>query len=126
MNTTRPKQKTSASYEYFLYAAIIAETALAAFVYKTIFRDPDLARLSLFFGIFYFAFLAWSIFQLNKVHRNRKLAQAEPAAAVQQDRPVAPRRSRSALGLTVVQLVIVVVVFASAVATFSWALRLLR
>jgi hypothetical protein len=126
MNTTRPKQKTSASFEYFLYAAIIAETALAAFVYKTIFRDPDLARLNLIFGAFYFAFLAWSIFQLNRVHRRRKLAQAEPAEAIQEDRAVVPRGSRSALGLTIAQLVIVIVVFASAVATFSWALRLLR
>jgi hypothetical protein len=130
MNTTRPKQKTSASFEYFLYAAIIAETALAAFVYKTIFRDPDLARLNLFFAIFYFAFLAWSIFQLNRVHRQRKLAQDEPAEEIheeiQENQAVVPRRSRSALGLDTVQLVIVVVVFATAVATFSWALRLLR
>jgi len=126
MNTTQPKQKTSASFEYFLYAAIIAETALAAFVYKTIFRAPELARLNLFFGIFYFAFLAWSIFQLNRVHRHRKLAQAEPAEEIQEDRAVVPRRSHSALGLTTAQLVIVVVVFATAVAMFSWALRLLR
>jgi hypothetical protein len=126
MNTPRPKQKTSASFEYFLYAAIIAETALAAFVYKTIFGDPDLARLNLLFGIFYFAFLAWSIFQLNKVHRQRKLTQAEPAEEIQEDQAVVPGRSRSALGLNAIQLVIVVVVFATAVATFSWALRLLR
>ena len=31
MHTNRPKQRTSASFEYFLYAAIIVETALAAF-----------------------------------------------------------------------------------------------
>jgi hypothetical protein len=126
MNTTRPKQKTSASFEYFLYAAIIVETALAAFVYKTIFRDPDLARLNLFFGIFYFAFLAWSIFQLNRMYRRRKLAQAEPAEEIQEDRAVVPRPGPAALGLSTAQLVIVVVVFASAVATFSWALSLVR
>jgi hypothetical protein len=143
MDTDRPKQKTSASFEYFLYAAIIVETALAAFVYKIIFRDPDLARLNLYFGIFYFAFLAWSIVQLNKVHRRRKLAEDEPAEPSgepmsdqapaediqgnQRGKPAAvPKHSRSALGLTTAQLVIVIVIFITAVATFSWALRLLR
>ena len=36
------------------------ETALAAFVYKIILRDPDLARLSLYFGILYFGFSGWA------------------------------------------------------------------
>jgi hypothetical protein len=136
MDTNRPKQRTSASFEYFLYAAIIVETALAAFVYKTIFRDPDLAHLSLYFGIFYFVFLAWSIIQLNKVHRRRKLVEAEPmpdrgpTEDIQrnpgQNRAVAPEHHRSALGLSTAQLVIVVVVFVTAVVTFSWALKLLR
>jgi hypothetical protein len=126
MNPNPPRPKISSSFEYFLYAAMIVETALAAFVYKIIFRDPELTRMSLYFGIFYFAFLAWSIFQLNKVHRQRKLTQAEPAEEIQEDQAVVPGRSRSALGLNAIQLVIVVVVFATAVATFSWALRLLR
>ncbi len=136
MDTNRPPRKTSASFEYFLYAAIIAETALAAFVYKTIFRDPELARLSLYFGIFYFAFLAWSIVQLNKVHRRRKLAEAEPmsdqvpTAGTErnraENRAAVSEHTRPALGLTAAQLVIVIVVFVTAVATFSWALKLLR
>lgn len=128
MDTNRPKQNTSASFEYFLYAAIIVETALAAFVYKIIFRDPDLARLNLYFGIFYFAFLAWSIVQLNKVHRRRKLAEAEPTGEPnQRGEPAAdPEHSRSAMGLTTAQLVIVIVVFITAVGTFSWALGFLR
>jgi hypothetical protein len=136
MHTNRPKQRTSASFEYFLYAAIIVETALAAFVYKTIFRDPDLGRLSLYFGIFYFVFLAWSIIQLNKVHRRRKLVEAEPMSDQgptedvqrdrEQNRAAAPERTRSVLGLTTAQLVIVVAVFVAAVVTFSWALKMLR
>jgi hypothetical protein len=139
MDTNRPPRKTSASFEYFLYAAIIAETALAAFVYKTIFRDPELARLSLYFGIFYFAFLAWSIVQLNKVHRRRKLAEAEPAEPMSDQVPTAgternreetraavSEHTRPALGLTAAQLLIVIVVFVTAVATFSFALKLLR
>ncbi len=120
----QPGRKTSASFEYFLYAAIIAETGLAAFVYKTIFREPDLARFNLYFGIFYFAFLAWSIIQLNNVHKRRKLLEAEP---VEIKEPVAePEHTRPALGLTMAQLVIVVVVFVTALVTFSWALKLLR
>lgn len=127
VSANRPQTKNSASFEYFLYTAIIVETALAAFVYKTIFRDPGLARMSVYFGIFYFAFLAWCIAQLNILHRRRKLAQAQPAEPVS-DEPVsgAPpteNNTRSALGLTTSQLVIVVVVFVSAVATFSWALK---
>ncbi|HTC34118.1 MAG TPA: hypothetical protein VK724_12145 [Bryobacteraceae bacterium] len=120
----QPRPKTSASFEYFLYAAIIAETGLAAFVYKTIFRDPDLARFNLYFGAFYFAFLAWSIIQLNNVHKRRKLLDAEP---VEIKEPVAePEHTRPALGLTMAQLAIVVVVFLTALMTFSWALKLLR
>ena len=98
------------------------ETALAAFVYKIIFRDPDLAGLSLYFAIFYFAFLAWCIAQLNTLHRRRKLVQSEPVS----DLAPAEKHTRPALGLTAAQLVVVVVVFVSAVATFTWLLTLLR
>ena len=128
MNTSRPQRKSSASFEYFLYAAIIAETALAAFVYKTIFRDRELVHLSLYFGIFYFAFLAWCIGQLNTLHRRRKPAQAETDEPTEPVSDLVPteKRTRSTLGLTTTQLMIVFVVFVSAVATFSWALRLLR
>jgi hypothetical protein len=124
MNASQPKRKTGASFEYFLYAAIIAETGLAAFVYKTIFRDPDLARFNLYFGIFYFAFLAWSIIQLNNVHKRRKALEGEP---VEIEEPVAEvEHTRPALGLTAAQLVIVIVVFVTALVTFSWGLKLLR
>jgi hypothetical protein len=134
VNTTRTQRKNSTSFEYFLYAAILVETGLAAFVYKTILRDRELVRLSLYFGIFYFAFLAWCIGQLNTLHRRRKLAQAEPTGPNEPtgpDEPAKPaadpapteKHTRSAFGLTTSQLVIVAVVFVSAVATFSWALK---
>jgi hypothetical protein len=111
-------------FEYFLYAAIIAETALAAFVYKTIFRDPDLARFNLYFGVFYAGFLAWSIWQLNKVQQRRKGQEAQPAADPGASKAVKP--TRTMLGLTAAQVAIIAVVFVTAVATFSWALRSLR
>jgi hypothetical protein len=112
--------------EYFLYAAIIVETALAAFVYKTILRDPELARLSLYFGIFYFGFLAWCIAQLNKLHRRRKLAQLQPAEPIGDLAPAQIHTRPALLGLTPAQLAIVAVVFVSAVAAFTWMLTLLR
>jgi hypothetical protein len=124
MATSQRKQKASASFEYFLYAAIIAETGLAAFVYKIIFRDPDLARFNIYFGIFYIGFLAWSIVQLNNVHRRRKLVEATQPADLEET--AEPEQARPVLGLSAAQLVIVAVVFLTALATFSWALRLLR
>ncbi len=98
---------------------MIAETGLAALIYKIIFGDPDLARLRLYFAIFYFAFLAWTIQQLHKLHRDRANSPALPA-----EKPTAAD-TRPMLGLTGRQFAIVVVVFATAVAAFSWALRLL-
>ncbi len=38
-------RKTSSAFEYFLYAAICAETGLAALIYKVIFRSAELVRL---------------------------------------------------------------------------------
>jgi hypothetical protein len=141
MDSQQPQnssKRSSTPFEYFLYTAIIVETGLAALVYKAIFRNPDLARLNVYFAVFYFAFLAWAIAQLNLLHRDRnsKLAQMEPPPAdsapiepTAQEAPlaeVAREDTPPLLGLTGPQLVIVVVVFATAVATFTWALRLLN
>jgi len=128
VNSSRPQRKTSATFEYFLFTAMIVETALAAFVYKIILRDPDLGRLSVYFGIFYFGFLAWCIAQLNTLHRRRKLAQTTPVEPAEAASNLAAieKHTGSALGLTSAQLAIVAVAFVSAVAIFSWALKLLR
>ena len=118
-------------FEYFLYSAIILETALAAFVYKVIFHGADLVSLNVSLAIVYFGFLAWAIFQLNQLHRKRKLQEAtkpEPP-----DRPLeavavleSDEQERRVLGLTAAQLVIVLIVFAGAVVSFSWALSILH
>lgn len=126
MESIRPKQKTSASFEYFLYVAIIVETGLAAFVYKTIFRDPYLARFNIWFGAFYVAFLVWSIAQLNNVHRRRKLAESEMEPEPDPGPVSSIEHTSRVFGLTTAQLAIVLVVFVTALATFSWALKLLR
>jgi hypothetical protein len=126
MDSNQPR-KTSSAFEYFLYAAILAETGLAALIYKVIFRDPGLARMRVYFAMFYFAFLAWAIAQLNMLHKDRKMAVAPPAEESEPaPRTIAVEATRSGFGLTSAQLVILVVVFATAVATFSWALRLIN
>ncbi len=137
MDSNQPR-KTSTSFEYFLYAAILAETGLAALIYKVIFRNPELERLRIYFAIFYFAFLAWAIAQLNMLHRERHqpLTDSTPLESpVQESQPteldIAPEfpdeeRTRPVLGLTGAQFAIVVIVFAMAVATFSCALRLMN
>ena len=108
-------RKTSTAFEYFLYTAILVETGLAALIYKTLFGTADLARMQVYFAIFYFGFLGWAIFQLNRLHRNRKEAASEPETA----------GKLPARGLTGGQILIVVLVFATAVAGFTWALKLL-
>lgn len=137
MDSEQPKRSSSA-FEYFLYTAILAETGLAALIYKVLFRSPDLARMRVYLGVFYFAFLGWAIAQLNMLHRDRKapVVDAMPVLPPPAPKPealqlehsgedVAAEDARSAFGLTTPQFVIVVVVFAMAVATFSCALRLL-
>lgn len=123
---SQPK-RSSTSFEYFLYAAMVAETALAATIYKVIFHSGELVRVRVYFAIFYFAFLGWVIKQLNRLHRDRKsaLPDATPVAV-----PVEQEYTRDDadrfLGLSGAQLIIVMLVFATAVAAFSWALRILR
>lgn len=140
MDSEQPR-KTSTAFEYFLYAAIIAETGLAALIYKVIFRSPDMERMRIYFAIFYFAFLAWAIAQLNMLHRDRTASvehnspatplpqeqkRMEDSGAAEDPEEATPGHTRPLLGLSGPQLVIVVVVFATAVVTFSWALRLLE
>jgi hypothetical protein len=127
MESNQP-HKNSTAFEYFLYVAIVAETGLAAIIYKVVFRDPDMAHLRFYFAVFYFAFLAWAIAQLNMLHHDRKAAAEDSTPEPDRDEEVEDvptARTRPLLGLTSAQLVIVVVVFATAIATFSWALKLL-
>jgi len=120
-------RKTSIAFEYFLYAAILAETALAALIYKVIFHSGEMARFRIYFAIFYFAFLAWAVAQLNILHRNRKSFMRESTPFAEPARPeIATADTRRLLGLTGLQLTIVVLAFAAAVAAFSWALRAFR
>lgn len=127
---SNPTRKSSTAFEYFLYAAILAETGLAALIYKTIFQSPDLARMRVYFAVFYFGFLGWAIAQLNKLHRDRKAQpmdaqEVTPEAEELAEQKTAPQARRAALGLTAEQLLVVMLVFATAVAMFTWAMRAL-
>jgi len=125
MDSNQPRRAGTA-FEYFLYAAILGETALASVIYKAIFGSGELMHLRIYFAIFYFAFLGWCIAQLNKLHRARNAALPDlPSPADPATNDTTPGHTRPALGLTRQQLAIVVVVFAMAIATFSWALRFL-
>jgi len=137
---SHPQRKPGQVVEYFLYTAIILETGLAAFFYKLAFQDSGLAWLKGCFAVFYFAFLGWAIGQLHKLHRKRKALEVElqpdeeaqefvapePILREPAPSPVLREAARPFLGLTVAQIAIVVIVFGTAVATFSWAFTMLQ
>jgi hypothetical protein len=107
-------------FEFFLYTAIIVETALAAFVYKVIFRGAGLESLTISLTIVYFGFLAWAILQLNSLHRKRKLEpSAVPTPAAETPVQAGPAAQARILGLTPAQVFVVVLVFATAVVSFT-------
>jgi hypothetical protein len=122
---SNPTRKPSAAFEYFLYAAILAETGLAALIYKTIFESPELAHMRIYFSIFYFGFLGWAIAQLNKLHRDRKAQAIDTSEDEELAEQKATPEASTALGLTGGQLLVVMLVFATAVAAFTWVLRTL-
>jgi hypothetical protein len=140
---------TGRVFEFFLYSAIIVETGMAAFVYKMSSGLDDFFHLRTYLAVLYFAFLAWCMFQLNKLHRMRRefLSQTEAGPLVEGDAagpidvtpqaealpqaeagPVAARIEppRLVLGLTGSQFMVVLVVFVTALVTFSWALTSIR
>ena len=113
-----PTRRSSTAFEYFLYAAILAETGLAALIYKTIFESPELARARIYFAVFYFGFLAWAIWQLNLLHRRRRAALIDsPPATEPSSGP------RPLLGLNSQQRLTVAIIFVAAVAAFLWLFR---
>jgi len=123
-------------FEYFLYSAIILETALAAFVYKVVFRSADLLSLDISLAVIYFGFLAWAIIQLSNLHRKRKLQEAEKpeppdspmqaVALLESGELESNEPERRVLGLTGAQLIVVLMVFAAATLSFTWGLSILH
>jgi len=140
MDSNDTKQANGEVLEYVLYGAIILLTAFGAIFYKSFSENVQLASMSRYLGIGYFGFLGWAFYQLNCIHRRRKGEQAEEftdqelnfmeeqhdgdnAAALDPERM---QSLRPMLGLTVIQLAIVMLVFLAAFITFTWALTVVR
>jgi hypothetical protein len=148
MKVKTPAKATSAAVEYFLYAVIIIQTAIAAFAYKVVGGAAQVwSNVVLYLGFIYVASLVMAFWQLNRLHNNRKklrtstvareaaMQPAVPAAPVvaMEPRPqntpdievgetVAAAQALPVLGLTRGQLAIVLLVFLAALKVFSWAL----
>jgi len=133
----QPLAKRQIVFEFTLYALIILMTASAGFFNHVVSDDPRLSNLTVWIAIAYFAFLAWAFSRLNTVHRRRKERKARELVLQTRetvaDRPgeAAPafdgaEQSRSVFGLTLAQAAVILLVFTTAVLSFTWALSILR
>ena len=137
INDTNPKLSKVSGFEYILYAAILITTALAVVFYKASLTDSQLASLNVHVGVVYFGFMAWVLSRLTTMYHKRKLAlptrHSIHIELMQQPVARAPHRTqgplehaRPTLGLTSIQLAILVVVFVTALTAFSCALKILK
>ncbi len=123
MDSQQPKRSSSA-FEYFLYAAMVAETGLAAVIYKVIFGSSEMVACA--FTSRSSTLRSWPG-PLRSSHRLHRERASKPEIPDQEPAPEPREDTRPACSaLLDSQLAILVVVFATAVATFSWALRVLR
>ncbi len=138
------KRQPSSRLEHLLYGAIILMTAGGVVFYNVPGQSMRSTPLTPYLGALYFGFLTWAFSELNSIHRKRRRRQnqdlndfedsleAPPPEPVHKSEPapVAVRNPidppRTVLGLTVIQLAIVMVVFLIAFVTFTWALSVLR
>jgi hypothetical protein len=135
MDDTDPKLSKVSVFEYVLYTAILIATALAVVFYKASLTDSQLASLNVHVGVVYFGFIAWVLSRLNTMYHKRKLerpAQRRIHTELLQEPVVRLRfqesleRARPTLGLTSIQLAILIVVFVTALTAFSCALKILK
>ncbi|HUJ49655.1 MAG TPA: hypothetical protein VLW25_05635 [Bryobacteraceae bacterium] len=142
MKVKASSKATSAAVEYFLYAIVIIQTAIAAFAYKTLSQSEVLwPAAAVYLAVIYFGVLGWVFFQLNRLHGQRKAAassveppiqtagsaavpaQIENGAMEMSDQPAAAAvPGRLVFGITRTKLAIVLLVFLAALKVFSWAL----
>jgi hypothetical protein len=137
MNDTNPKLSKVSVFEYILYAAILITTALAVVFYKASLTDSQLASLNVHVGVVYFGFMAWVLSRVATMYHRRKLARPtqrsihtellqEPVARAPHRTQGPMEHARPTLGLTSIQLAILVVVFVTALTAFSCALKILK
>ena len=130
MKVRAPSKATSTAVEYFLYAVVIIETAIAAFGYKAIAQAVQLwPAATAYLAVVYLGVLGWVFYQLNRLHSLRKAGAAASAQVRHEapagDQPAAlasPASARLLFGFTRTQLAIVLLVFLAAMKVFSWAL----
>ena len=132
MKVRTSSKATSAAVEYFLYAIVIIQTAIAAFAYKTFFPQStgQWSNATIYLTVIYFSVLAGVFYLLNRLHANRKALGQAVVLADQETVPVeekvasvaVPIRIPSLFGFTPAQLVIVLMVFLAALKLFGWAL----
>jgi hypothetical protein len=142
MDPNQPR-KAGQLFEYFLYTAIILENRSGSVRVQGGFPGWGLGSLKIYFGLLYYAFLAWAVNQLNKLHGsagcwspsssrnpslswNRSFLQSPVAS---ETAPASTRKrehSRLLSGLTIAQFATAVIRFGTAVATYSWAFSVLR
>jgi hypothetical protein len=131
------KLSKASVFEYILYAAILINTALAVVFYKASLTDSQLASLNVHVGVVYFGFMAWVLSRLHAMYQKRKLARPsgssiytellqEPVERVPHRTQEHLETARPTLGLTSIQLAILVVVFITALSAFSCALKILK
>lgn len=140
---SQEKRQPGSRLEQFLYGAIILMTAGGVVFYNAPGGSIRSTALTPYLGTLYFGFLTWAFSELNSIHRKRKrkqeqdlddfeesleappepVRQPQPASAAVEDPLATPR---TVLGLTVIQLAIVLGVFLTAFVTFTWALSVLR
>ncbi len=101
-------------FEYALFAAILLMTVSGAFLYQAIAQDSALSGFTTYLIGTYLVFLALAFGQLNALHRKR--VPRSLTCVVKSPRPI--------VGLTSIQIGVLAFVFATACATFTWALSI--
>jgi hypothetical protein len=72
MDSSAPRRKAEAMFEYALFAAILLMTVSGAFLYQAIAHDPALSVFTTYLIAAYVVFLALAFGQLNALHRKRE------------------------------------------------------
>src|SRR5260370_2020574 len=135
-DTAGQKTATHTAFEYTLCAAVPIATTLAVMFYKASLTDSQLAQFNVHVAIVYFGFMAWTFSRLNTMYPNRKLVRHEPhrihielvqsPVETASDLSQNTKRSSPALGLTPIQLALLIFLFVIALTAFTWALKILK
>jgi len=80
MKVRASSSATWSALEYFFYAILLIQTAIAAFAYRVLSHAAEISTSAAAdLAVLYIALLAVVFYQLNRLHRKRKRAAALPA-----------------------------------------------